>query len=100
MVSQDPRTSSIPAHKLEEEEQSREGIGTQEHCTPGPGDLLGKHESTLHWALVVNGAGQQGELEHSGRLKLQSFLEDRHAPLVPLRPNTGSSFERFTTSSK
>lgn len=39
-----------------------------------PGDPLWEHESTSHWALVLSGAGHQGELKHSGSLRtLQSW---------------------------
>lgn len=65
-----------------------EGIGTQEPCALGPGDLLWEHESTLHWVMVISRTGQQGELEHSGRLRYQALVEDRPTLLGPLRPNT------------
>lgn len=43
-------------------------------------------ESTPNWAL--NKAGHQRDLEHSGGLRFLSLMEDRHAQLVLLRPNT------------
>lgn len=42
----------------------------------------------MHWALEMNRAGLQGELEHSGSLKLQELVEDRRPALVLLRPST------------
>lgn len=87
MIGQDPIPSPIPAHRWEKEEQSRKQIGSQELCTPGPGNLW-EHESTLHWTFVINGAGYHGELEHSRRLRFLLLLEVRHTQLVLLRPNT------------
>lgn len=75
-------------------------ISTQESLTPGPRDLFWEHESTLHWALVINGTGHQGELEHCGRMRPLLLVEDRHALPVLLRPNQRWQFERFTSSGK
>lgn len=54
---------------------------------PAHPDLLQEHESTMHWALMMNMDGRQGELEHSKRMRLFSLVVDRHPPSVPLRPN-------------
>lgn len=56
----DRSPSPIPVHRQEGQEQSREGLGPQETCTPDPGDVLWEHDSTLHWVLVINAAGHQG----------------------------------------
>lgn len=53
-----------------------------------PGNLLWEHKSIFHWVLMISGAGHQTQLEHSGRLRVQSLTEDRHALQVPLTPKT------------
>lgn len=56
------------------------------------------NRSTLHWFLVISGAGHQGQLECSGRLRLQLLKEDRNAPQVLLRPKKRQQFEIFDSS--
>lgn len=63
------------------------GIGAQEICTPGPGDLLQEHETTWHWVLVISRTGHQRQLEHSEMLRHQLSVEDRHVVLFPIRLN-------------
>lgn len=67
----------------------------EESCTPGPGNLLWEGESTLHWAPVLTGAAHQGQLEHSGGLRLLSLVEERHALSAPLRPNTKTAVKQI-----
>ena len=65
-----------------------EGVNAQELRTPGPEDVVQEYKPTWHWALVMHGAGHQGELEPSGGPRLLLFVEARHALLVSLRPST------------
>lgn len=77
----------------------RGGVGAQELCPPGPEDPFWEHGLTLHGILVIR-AGQRGQLEHSGELRLQPLTENRHTPPVPLRPKAGAAVERFASSSR
>lgn len=65
-----PKLFPHPSHRQKGEEQNGEGINAQEPGPPGPGDLLQEYESTFHWALMINRAGHQGQLEHSEGLRL------------------------------
>lgn len=96
MTKQDPRPFSIQAHRWEEEEWSRVGLGAQELHTWfwGSGDLW-EHKSTMHWVLVTSRTELQGQLDHSGRPRHQPSVEDRHALLITLTPNTRSSLKGF-----
>lgn len=86
--------SAIPVHRREGEEERAQGTGLQELCTLGPGDLLWEYESALQWALVISRIGHQGQLEHTGRLRLRPTVEDRHRVPIPLRTNTKAAVRK------
>ena len=44
---------------------------------------------------MINRAGHEGELEHSGMLRLQPLVEDKHVPPVPLRPKTKAAVRKI-----
>lgn len=95
MIEQNLSPSPISAHRREEEEQNGVGVHAQELCTRGPEDLLWEHEPTLHWVLAISRARHQGQLEHSGRMRLTPLVEDRHAPPVLRRPKTEAAVQEI-----